>query len=355
MDGSRKHGTCPGSEGSDGARPARERVCRFPARIRCGKPPGPRRPGATQQPRRRVDEDEDPRCRWVVLGALALVWIAGCATPATTNPAVASPGVVAAAPLAVQFPSGTVRLHGLLWKPDGRGPFPAVLFSHGSGGANADETAGMPITEAAARLAPIFTARGYAFFHPFRRGQGPSSDAAPFLQERLAREEQAHGKEARQQLQDTLLQTEQLDDVLAALTFLQRTEGIDPSRVVLVGNSFGGQLTLLAAARNPTIRAAVTFAAAAGSWSRSEEVRRLLREAVGRVACPIMLVQWRNDFSIEPSIALGEVRGSSGRPPVVVLYPPTGSKPGDGHNGIYLAAAQWEPDVFRFLGQALAR
>jgi carboxymethylenebutenolidase len=287
-----------------------------------------------------------------LLGALVLAWAAGCAAPA---PVASSSGVGAATPIAVQFPSGSLRLHGLLWKPDGPGPFPAVLFSHGSGGANADETAGLPITEAAARLAPLFTARGYAFFHPFRRGQGPSADAAPFLQERLAREERAHGREARQQLQDTLLRTEQLDDVLAALSFLERTDGIDPSRVVLMGNSFGGQLTLLVAAREPTIRAAVTFAAAAGSWSRSEEVRRLLSDAVGRAACPIMLVQWRNDFSIEASLALGQVRGGAGQAPLVVLYPPVGSKPGDGHNGLYLATAQWEPDVFRFLAQALAR
>lgn len=289
-----------------------------------------------------------PRCAPLMLPAVALL-LAGCAA---TRPPDAAPRD---SPVMVEFPSGTLLLHGLLWKPEGRGPFPAVLFSHGSGGANADETAGMPITEAAARLAPLFTARGYAFFHPFRRGQGASSDAAPFLQERLAREEQAHGREARQELQDTLLQTEQLADVLAALRFLEETEGIDPERVVLVGNSFGGQLTLLAAAREPKIRAGVTFAAAAGSWSRSAEVRRLLSDAVRRTACPIMLVQWRNDFSIDASLALGEVRGSAGRPPVVVLYPPVGSKPGDGHNGLYLATSEWEPDVFRFLAQALAR
>ena len=293
--------------------------------------------------------------RAAVLSILVLA-AAGCSTGQSPGMSPASPvATPMPGPEPVEFPSGEVRLHGFLWKPAGPGPFPAVLFSHGSGGANADETAGMPITEAAARLAPLFTARGYAFFHPFRRGQGPSSDAAPFLQERLARQEQAHGKEARQELQDALLQTEQLDDVLAALRFLERTDGIDRSRVVLVGNSFGGQLTLLAAEREPTIRAAVTFAAAAGSWSRSDAVRRLLREAVGRANCPIMLVQWRNDFSIEPSVALGEVRGSGGRVPLVILYPPVGSKPGDGHNGLYLATAQWEPDVFRFLAEALAR
>src|SRR5262249_49223984 len=161
----------------------------------------------------------------------------------------------------------------------------------------ADETAGMPITEAAGRLAPLFTRRGYAFFYPFRRGQGPSADVAPFLQERLASEEKAHGRVARQRLQDTLMQTEQLDDVLAAMSFLKAVREVDASRLVLMGHSFGGQLTLMAAARDGSVRAAVTFAAAAGSWRRSEEVRRLLSDAVGRTRCPILLVQWANDFS----------------------------------------------------------
>jgi carboxymethylenebutenolidase len=282
-------------------------------------------------------------------GALALsLWAAGCA-------AAAPPKVPAGdSPALVEFSSGALRLHGLLWKPADHGPFPVVLFNHGSGGDTADETAGMPITEAAARLAPLFTRRGYAFFYPFRRGQGPSADAAPFLQDRLASEEQAHGRAARQRLQDTLMETEQLDDVLAALTFLKSVPEIDASRLAVMGHSLGGQLTLLAAARDGTVRAAVTFAAAAGSWERSEEVRRVLHEAVERTRCPVMLVQWANDFSTEPSTRLGAVRGL-GPPPVVVVYPAVGSSPEDGHSGLYLAMEQWEPDVFRFLDRALRR
>ena len=40
---------------------------------------------------------------------------------------------------------------------------------------------------------------------------------------------------------------------------------------------------------------------------------------------------------------------------IAAVTMPVGSKPGDGHNGLYLATSQWEPDVFRFLAQALAR
>jgi len=60
------------------------------------------------------------------------------------------------APQVVKFASGKLRLNGYLWKPAGTGPFPAVLFNHGSGGADADHTAGMPITQAANGLAPFF-------------------------------------------------------------------------------------------------------------------------------------------------------------------------------------------------------
>src|SRR5947209_20530169 len=52
-------------------------------------------------------------------------------------------------PQVVEFPSGTLHLRGYLWRPAGPGPFPAVLFSHGSGGNVPDTTAGIQITEEA--------------------------------------------------------------------------------------------------------------------------------------------------------------------------------------------------------------
>src|SRR5690349_24682292 len=102
------------------------------------------------------------------------------------------------APQVVEFPSGKLRLHGYLWKPAGTGPFPAVLFNHGSGGADSGHTAGMPITQAANVLAPFFVAHGYVFLYPFRRGHGLSAGQAPFIQDVLRREEESKGKDARQ-------------------------------------------------------------------------------------------------------------------------------------------------------------
>jgi pimeloyl-ACP methyl ester carboxylesterase len=117
-------------------------------------------------------------------------------------------------PQTVEFPSGKLHLKAYLWKPIGPGPFPAVLFNHGSGGATADQTAWMPITQAATVLAPFFVKHGYAFLYPFRRGHGPSANQAPYMQDTLRREEESKDKEARQHLQFVLLTTEQLDDVM---------------------------------------------------------------------------------------------------------------------------------------------
>ena len=98
-------------------------------------------------------------------------------------------------PETVVVPSGKLQLKAFLWKPNGPGPFPTVLFDHGSGGSDADHTAGLPM------------------------------------------------------------------------------------------------ITLLAAERDNTVRAVVTFAAAAGSWDRSPELRRRLRAAAEKAAAPIMLIQ----------------------------------------------------------------
>lgn len=255
------------------------------------------------------------------------------------------------APQIVEIPSGTLHLKAFLWKPAGHGPFPAVLFNHGSGGADAATTAWMPITEAAEKLAPLFVEHGYAFLYPFRRGQGLSADQAPFMQDLLQREEVAHGKEARQHLQFILLTTDQLDDVTAALSFLKTVPGVDPKRVALAGHSFGGQLALLAAERDSTVRAAVTFGAAANSWERSPELRERLLTAVRKTTAPILLIHAENDYSTVAGRALGTELERLHKPYLLKIYPPVGQSADEGHNFLYLGIPQWRSDVFKFLDE----
>lgn len=252
-------------------------------------------------------------------------------------------------PQTVEFPSGKLHLKAYLWKPVGPGPFPAVLFNHGSGGATADQTAWMPITQAATVLAPFFVKHGYAFLYPFRRGHGPSASQAPYMQDVLRREEETKGKEARQHLQFVLLTTDQLDDVMAALAFLKTVPGIDTQRIAMAGHSFGGQLTLLAAEHDKTIRAAVTFGAAANAWERSPELRERLTNAVRLTNAAIMLTHAENDFGTSAGRALSEELERLHKAHSLKIYPPVGLTSEDGHGMLYENIPAWESDVFEFL------
>jgi dienelactone hydrolase len=254
-------------------------------------------------------------------------------------------------PQVVKFSSGSLHLTGYLWKPPGAGPFPAVLFNHGSGGEDPNHTAGMQITEAAEILAPFFVKHGYAFFYPFRRGYGPSADQAPFLQDVLRQEEKARGTQARQHLQFVLTTTDQINDVLAALAFLKSAPGIDPHRIAVAGHSLGGQLTILAAEADPGIRAAITFAGAAGSWERSPEVRERLTAAVQKTKAAVLLICAENDYSTAPARALAGELERLHKPYSLKIYGPVGLNSDDGHGMLYLDIPAWQEDVFRFLDE----
>jgi carboxymethylenebutenolidase len=178
--------------------------------------------------------------------------------------------------------SGGVRLKGLLWRPAGRGPFPAVVFHHGRSATPRQHNLelGQTLEQAAQILGPVFVRRGFVFLYPFRRGEGPSADQGPFIGDLLQRDETAKGLEARRQLQVVQMTTDHLQDAGAALSFLKNLPYVDKRRVAVAGHSFGGQLPLLEAAHDRTVRAAVTFGAAAASWDGSPELRDRLIEAV---------------------------------------------------------------------------
>ena len=102
---------------------------------------------------------------------------------------------------------------------------------------------------------------------------------------------------------------------IASLSFLKGLPGVDAYRIAVMGHSSGGQLTLLAAERDSTLRAAVTFGdSAAACWEGSSERRARMLAAVRSTTVPIMLIHAANDCSTIPGHALAAELAKAGKP-----------------------------------------
>ncbi len=254
-------------------------------------------------------------------------------------------GQDAHAPETVSIRSGTLTLRGWLWRPQGAGPFPAIAFNHGSYGTEAGDTLD---PADAGKLGRLFADHGYVFLLLCRRGVGLSQDAGPPEGTLMDRARVAHGQEGRNKVQLQLLGTEALD-----ASYLPTLAGVDPRRIGMAGHSFGGAITLLDAARDTTLRAAVVFGGAAASWGRSPGLRRRLLDAIRRTSVPVLFLHAANDYSTEPGKALAAEMQRLGKPARLKIYPAVGESPGDGHNFLFRDPAIWQDDVFAFLADSM--
>jgi carboxymethylenebutenolidase len=243
--------------------------------------------------------------------------------------------------------SGRFELHGVLWRPERGRSVPAVLFNHGSGHA-AGGSANGPDHRRPDLLGPVFARHGYAFLYLYRRGDGLSRGQGVPSADRMDSALAAGGQEARNRIQLEALDDEVNDD-LAGLKFLRAVPGVDPKRVAIVGQSFGGSLTVLAAERDSTVRVIVSFAPAGYSWDRSPELRARLLAACDRISAPAFFNHAANDYTTNAGREMAAEMERVGKPNRLEIYPPVGSTADDGHDFIHLKIPTWEADVFAFL------
>lgn len=246
----------------------------------------------------------------------------------------------------------SIDLSALVFRPEGKGPFPAVFYNHGRS---------ITLTERKAKTAQTtmlgqrFARHGYAFFAFFRRGEGLSLDKGVHIGELLDKETETQGVEAASRLQIELLRTRELNDALCAMTVLKAMPGVDSSRLGVVGHSFGGSLALLMAARDTAIKAIVNFAGAAGSWDNNLLLRDTLIAAANQLTCPVLFVFASNDYSVEPGRVLASVLERQGKVHQLRIFPPSGETAAEGHNFVYAAVDKWDSVVFPFLDQYMKR
>ncbi len=250
-------------------------------------------------------------------------------------------------PDTVEFKSGALALRGLVWRPAGRGPFPAILFTHGSGRAL--------YAREMASIGPFYASHGYVLFWPYRRGQGLSAGRGEYIVDLMDRAGSTQGPAARSKVMADLLATEQMDDELAALDYLKRTPGVDRTRLAVAGNSFGGILAVFLAERGPGVRAVIASAPAAQTWASSPDIRERLLKAASHAKAPIFFMQAENDYDLSPSRMLSAEMQRAGRAYRVKIFPPFGATTAEGHSFGYFGTDIWRGDVLAFLAENLRK
>jgi carboxymethylenebutenolidase len=191
-------------------------------------------------------------------------------------------------------------------------------------------------------IGAVFARRGWVFFAPYRRGQGLSASAGPFIGDEIA-EARKHAfgwysaalaalllllliltRRQRRWIRGIgvvvvavfaayvvplsvtragtatmvrLLETDHLDDQLAGLAWLQRRDYVRRDRIAVAGNSFGGIEAVLGAERVKYC-AAIDASGGAESWAHAPQLQARMTAAVRNSQVPILFFQAENDYNL---------------------------------------------------------
>lgn len=244
-------------------------------------------------------------------------------------------------PEEVRFPSAGRDLAAFLFRPPGEGPFPLMVANHGSSIAQGTQDLCRP------SVAALLMSWGVACLVTHRRGYG-NSPGTPWREDVTAE----FGTEEYDAQLAARLDAES-DDVVAARAFAAARPEIDADHIGVMGSSFGGINTLLAAAKEPAFRCAVEFAGAAMNWERTPNLQKLMHDAAARLTKPVFFLQAANDYSTRPTIELAEGLLGTGKIVRSQVYPPHGVSKDEGHFLYRDGTMVWGPDVRDFLEEHL--
>jgi len=205
----------------------------------------------------------------------------------------------------ISYQSGGLRIQGYFYQPVGSGPFPTLIYNHGSRARF--ERRSIPWVQ----LAGLYISAGYAVLVPERRGYSRSDGPAW---------SEAVGRHVGSVL-IARLQAE-ADDVLAAVEYLRSVPSADISRLGIAGWSLGGIVTLFAASRSRSFRAAVDQAGGVLMWRFSPALQAALTQVARAVTCPVLLMDAQNDAAPEAIPTLSQVMDAAGLPHRLIMYPP---------------------------------
>jgi dienelactone hydrolase len=231
------------------------------------------------------------------------------------------------------------------YMPDGPGPFPLIVLSHGS----PPDARDRPEVGRYREIPQIrqFVQLGFAVIVPIRRGFGATGGTYAESEGACANPDYIAAGQAAAQ------------DVLAALVFAQALPQVDRDHVVFVGQSAGGFASLAAASYAPKgLVAVVNFSGGRGGNPIKHPGMpcgpKQMAEAIGHFASttrvPVLWHYVQNDLFFEPDVvatwfAAFQSAGGQGN---LIVEPPFGRN-GHGMFAVKSSIPIWLPHVEQFL------
>ncbi|MBM3534270.1 MAG: hypothetical protein FJX60_14680 [Alphaproteobacteria bacterium] len=240
-----------------------------------------------------------------------------------------------------------VRLEVRVFKPEGAGPFPTVIFHHGSTG-NGRSPSVFTNRFNPAGFGSYFTSKGWAVVMPYRRGRGGSEGVYD------------EGFDPERRLGYTcdpptsLVGADRaLRDIDALTLAIVELPFIDRPRLLLAGQSRGGILSIAYAAKRPELfKGVINFVGGwmgtGCGWTTTSRINQDLFRRGATSPLPSLWLYGAGDpyypvFHSRENFAAFEAAGGKGE---FIEYP----RPDDitGH-AIYSRASIWSQDVTRYL------
>lgn len=188
------------------------------------------------------------------------------------------------------YTEGDFTVSGILLKPAGKGPFPAVLISHGLGGSA--ESFGMTKAREMVTWGCVCIAPDYTHSAKAMGGQPGGKGGA--------------GGGARGQIPNAGASAENIRRARTCLDLLKAMPEVDSTRIAAYGHSMGGFVTIgLAASQAPLKAAAIT----GSGISPQEGYAAPSTKAAAAVRIPFLMLHGGNDTVVRPeqSLALKQV------------------------------------------------
>ena len=233
-------------------------------------------------------------------------------------------------------------------RPEGNGPYGVIVLNHGvsaSARERARESSELLISSAA-----VFARRGYVVVMPLRRGFGATGGAMAEDPGSCANPDYFKAEK------------EAADDVMTAYAYARGLPYVDPSRMILAGQSAGGMVSLFTAGtRTPQgLVAVLSFAGGRGGDPDSspgvpcavEPIAKVLDSLGKQTRVPVLFNYAENDLFFSPRITrLWFDRYAAGGADAEYILQPAFGKDGHYLFSDVVGVRYWLPTVERFFAR----